>query len=535
MNRTEENKGRRGKVYLVGGGPGDAGLFTLRGRELLEQADVVVYDKLVGQGVMALIPAGKELITVGKVAGHHPIPQHEINAILLREAQAGKQVVRLKGGDPFVFGRGGEELELLVENGIPFEIVPGVTSAVSVPAYNGIPVTHRDFCSSFHIITGHTKKSDEAEIDYEALVRVGGTFIFLMGVSAMPKICRGLVAAGMRPDMPAAVLEKGTTAHQRRVVSDLEHLTEDAKAAKIQTPAIIMVGEVCALADQFHWAEDRPLGGMKIAVTRPKDRSSALAGKLTNLGAEVVVLPTIETEALADESGLEEALSRILEYDWIAFTSPAGVKVFYDELKRLRMDIRSLCGLRFAAIGEGTKKAIEEKGILVELMPEVYSGKALGEALAERLKAEREEGRGVKLLLPRSKIGTEDVIAPLNAAGIPVCDLPVYDTVCLPGSDYAFYDESVDYVAFTSASTVRGFVRMNEGADFTKVKAVCIGEQTAAEAKACGMQITISEKATMESMTDCLLAIKAASRAKEEAEAAKSAACTAENKEGARS
>ncbi len=512
-NGTGKDRTAQGKVYLVGGGPGDPGLFTLRGRELLEKADVVVYDKLVGQGVMALIPRDTELITVGKVAGHHPIPQHEINRILLREAQKGRQVVRLKGGDPFVFGRGGEELELLVEHGVPFEIVPGVTSAVSVPAYNGIPVTHRDFCSSFHIITGHTKKSDEADIDYEALVRVGGTFIFLMGVTAMKKICAGLLAAGMEPDMPAAVLERGTTAHQRRVVSDVAHLTEDAAAAGISTPAIIVVGRVCALAEQFHWAEDRPLGGLKIAVTRPKDRNSALAGKLSDLGAEVVVLPTIETEALTDDRGLEQALTQISDYDWIAFTSPAGVKVFYDKMKQMQMDVRRLWGLKFAVIGEGTRKAVEEKGILTDLMPEVYSGKALGQALAERLKEEQAAGRRARLLIPRSKIGTEDVIAPLKEAAIEFTDLPVYDTIYLPGGGFAFCDETVDYVAFTSASTVRGFVKMNENADLTKVKALCIGEQTAAQAGAYGMQVLVSEKATMDSMVDRLLLERRSARA----------------------
>lgn len=495
----------KGKVYLVGGGPGDPGLFTLRGKELLEQADVVIYDKLVGQGVMALIPADTELITVGKAAGHHPVPQQEINQIILREALAGKQVVRLKGGDPFVFGRGGEELELLAENQIPFEIVPGITSAVSVPAYNGIPVTHRDFCSSFHIITGHTKKSEEADVDYEALVKVGGTFVFLMGVTAMPKICQGLLKAGLRPDMPAAVLERGTTAHQRRVVSDVSHLPEAAKAAEIKTPAIIVVGQVCQLAEQFHWAEDRPLGGLKIAVTRPKERNSALAGKLSNLGAEVVVLPTIETEALIDNQALAEALGRIGEYDWIAFTSPAGVTVFYEEMKRLSMDIRKLGSLKFAAIGEGTRKAIEAMGILTELMPPVYSGKEMGRLLAERLSQEKKAGARGRLLIPRSKIGTEDVVAPLIEAGVEFTDLPVYDTQYLKGNRFAVYDDSVDYVAFTSASTVRGFAHMNEGTDFTKVKAVCIGHQTAEEAGALGMKVFISEKATMESMTECLL------------------------------
>lgn len=498
-----------GKVWLVGAGPSDAGLFTLRGKAVLEQADVVVYDKLVGQGVLGLIPSGVELIPVGKVSGYHPTPQYRINEILLEEALKGKKVVRLKGGDPFVFGRGGEELELLCEHNIPFEIIPGITSAISVPAYNGIPVTHRDFCSSLHIITGHTKKSEEAEVDYEALVKVGGTMIFLMGVSAMPKICKGLLEAGMRKDMPAAILEQGTTAHQRRVVSDLEHLPQDAEKAGVKTPAIIVVGEVCSLADQFHWAEDRPLGGLKVAVTRPKDRNSTLAAMLSNLGAEVVLLPTIETEAILDNTALKESLENIHKYNWVAFTSPAGVKVFYEEMRRMRMDIRSLSGLKFAVIGAGTQKVIEEKGIFVDLVPEVYSGEALGRALAIRLKEEEKNGEKPFLLLPRARIGTEEVTRPLDQAGIAYTDLPVYETIDVTPNGMVSYDETVDCVAFTSASTVRGFVKMHPDIDFTKVEAVCIGEQTAVQAKAFDMKITIAQKATMESMVECLLNRKA--------------------------
>ncbi len=495
-----------GKVWLVGAGPSDVGLFTLRGKAVLEQADVVVYDKLVGQGVLALIPSGTELIPVGKVSGYHPTPQHRINEILLEEALKGKRVVRLKGGDPFVFGRGGEELELLCEHGISFEVVPGITSAVSVPAYNGIPVTHRDFCSSLHIITGHTKKSEEAEVDYEALVKVGGTMIFLMSVSAMPKICKGLLDAGMKKDMPAAILERGTTAHQRRVVSDLANLPQDAEKAGIETPAIIVVGEVCKLSEQFHWAEDRSLGGLKIAVTRPKDRNSTLASMLSDLGAEVVLLPTIETEAILENTELVKNLKSISDYQWIAFTSPAGVKIFYEEMRKMHMDIRTLNGLKFAAIGAGTKKAIEEKGILVELMPEVYSGAALGQALADAMqKEEGETGSKPSLLLPRAKIGTEEVTRPLDKAGILYTDLPLYETIDLEPNGMVFYDETVDFVAFTSASTVRGFVKMHPDLDYTKVNAICIGEQTAAQAGAFQMKVSTAQKATMESMVDCLL------------------------------
>lgn len=485
-----------GKVWLVGAGPSDAGLFTLKGRDVLEQADVVVYDKLVGQGIMAMIPSHVRKISVGKESGHHPVPQPEINDILLREALDGNKVVRLKGGDPFVFGRGGEELELLCQHHIPFEIVPGITSAVAVPAYNGIPVTHRDFCSSFHIITGHTKKSEEAEINYDALVKMEGTLIFLMGLTAMPRICKRLMEAGMDPHMPAALLERGTTAHQRRVVATVETLPEAARKAAIKTPAILIVGKVCALEKDFHWAEDRPLGTLKIAVTRPKDRSSAMARRLSELGAEVVLMPAIETEPIRENAALQKALSNIGDYRWIVFTSAAGVECFYEEMENCRMDIRSLAGIRFAVIGTGTKKAVEKKGVFTDLMPQEYSGAALGQALAQEASPED------RILIPRSAIGTEDVIKPLLQVGLVFDDIPVYDTRTAQSSPY---DESVDYVAFTSASTVRGFVSLNPNLDYSAVKAVCIGKQTAAAAAEYGMDIRISRQATIDSMVEMFL------------------------------
>ncbi len=514
---TDRNE--NGKVWLVGAGPGDAGLFTLKGKMVLDQADVVVYDKLVGQGILSMIPNKAEAIFVGKVSGDHPVPQHEINEILLREALQGKKVVRLKGGDPFVFGRGGEELELLLENKIPFEIVPGITSAVSVPAYNGIPVTHRDFVSSLHIITGHTKKKEGAEIDYKSLVKLGGTFVFLMGVSAMPKICKGLLDAGIEPDMPAAILEKGTTSHQKRVVSDVSNLPKEAKKAGIKTPAIIVVGRVCSLEKDFNWAEKRPLGGLKIAVTRPKDRDSSLADKLFMLGAEIVVMPTIETKEIENNKPLEEAINDIRRFDYVAFTSPVGVTGFFNKLRDMKKDIRDLGSIKFAAIGSATKAAIEKMGILVDLMPSVYSGKALGELIArESVEWGAKIGREPQILIPRAKIGTDEVIKPLDTEGIKYTDIAVYDTfeAKLEEQDsnhmnftslIDFASEDVDYVAFTSASTVRGFVEVSGLSDFSGIKAVCIGEKTAEEAAKHKMQLFIAKEATIDSMVECFLDI----------------------------
>lgn len=250
-----------GNVILVGAGPGDPGLLTQKGRRALEQAQVVVYDRLVSPDILALIPPGAEKIDVGKESSHHLVPQEQINKILLDKAREGKRVVRLKGGDPFLFGRGGEELELLEENGIPYQVVPGVTSALSVPAYAGIPVTHRDFCSSVHIITGHARAGVRLQINYEALCRAGGTLVFLMGVTALPQICQGLLDAGMSPGMPAAVVERGTLPQQRKVVSTLEQLPQEAKQAQIKSPAVIVVGKVCGLSQRFDWFDRLPLKG----------------------------------------------------------------------------------------------------------------------------------------------------------------------------------------------------------------------------------------------------------------------------------
>ncbi|MEG2323143.1 MAG: uroporphyrinogen-III C-methyltransferase [Anaerovoracaceae bacterium] len=487
-----------GKVWLVGAGPSDPGLFTLKGKNILSQGEVVVYDKLVGQGILAMIPENAKKIPVGKVAGHHPVPQHEINQILVDEAEKGHRVVRLKGGDPFLFGRGGEELELLCEKNIPFEIVPGITSAISVPAYNGIPVTHRDFCSSVHIITGHTKKEEEPNIDFEALNKLNGTLVFLMGVSAMEKICQGLLNAGMDKTMPAAILEHGTTAHQRRVVSDITNLPRDAHNASIKTPAIIVVGKVCSLAKDFHWAEDRPLGQIKVGVTRPKDRSSSLAKKLEAAGAEVVLLPTIKTETIPNNTNLKAALQKISEYGWIVFTSVAGVHEFYQAMDAIKMDIRSLGSIKFAAIGSATAKAISKRGIQVDYIPKEYSGNALGMGLAK-------EVHGDKVLIPRAKIGTDEVILPLKAVGINYDDIPVYDTVNPDENPLVRYDETVDYMAFTSGSTVTGFATLNPNVDYGNIEAICIGRQTANEAEKLGMRTTVAEEATIDSMIKALL------------------------------
>lgn len=495
-----------GKVWLVGAGPGDIGLFTLKGEAVLQQADVVVYDSLVGEGVLARIPEHARLINVGKRASHHTMVQEDINKVLLEEAQKGNKVVRLKGGDPFLFGRGGEELELLSENGISYEIIPGVTSPISVPAYNGIPVTHRDFCSSLHIITGHKRAGQTYDIDFRALTQTKGTLVFLMGIAALEDICKGLLNGGMDPDMPAAVLQKGTTAGQKRVVATVSTLNAEVDRQGIETPAIIVVGKVCSLADRFAWYEKLPLAGWKVLVTRPRQHISKTADLLRKKGAEVLELPSICTVPVEDNSRLYEAFEKLAAYQWIIFTSPVGVEIFFDEMDRKEMDVRSLGQAKIAVIGEGTKKKLKEHHLLADFVPSVYDGETLGTELAKELQGDE------KILIPRAEAGNKKLTELLEQTGAKVDDIATY-TTCYEKSRLIdekkeFETGSVDCVVFTSASTVKGFVEGTPGLDYTSVKAACIGKQTKAAADAYGMQTRMAKKATIESLIELVEEMK---------------------------
>ena len=483
------------------------GLLTLKAAALIEEADVIVYDALISAEILSRIPEKTETINVGKHSGHHPVPQHEINEILVREAKKGKQVLRLKGGDPFVFGRGGEELERLLEENIPFEVVPGVTSAAAVPAYAGIPVTHRDFTSSFHVITGHAKKDGSLHIDYDSLVRLNGTLVFLMGVASMPCILEGLLNAGMDPAMPAAVLEKGTSSAQRRVTGTVSDLRERAAQAGIGTPAIIVVGRVCSLADTLHWAEDRTLGGRQFLITRPRRNSSVLAGRLRRLGAQVIELPAIRTEMITPNERLGEVLASVgkdVPEEWLVFTSPAGVEIFFEQLAAQKIDLRTLfaSSVKIAAIGSATAAELEKRGLIPELVPAVYSAVHLGSSLAGCA------ARDSRITILRAEQGSQELIPPLLEAGLTVQDIPLYRTVC---ETHPFLREKIgklfesgeiDAVTFTSGSTVRGFVQSMGEMDFTRIEAVCIGEQTAREARKYGMKIHVAREASMDAMVE---------------------------------
>lgn len=480
---------KTGKVYLVGAGPGDKDLLTVKAVHLIGGADVIVYDRLVSESIMDLIPEGTELIDVGKNVGNHPVPQHEINRILLREAQAGKQVVRLKGGDPFVFGRGGEELELLAEHHVPFEVVPGITSSISVPAYAGIPVTHRDFCSSLHIITGHARAGAELAIDFDALVRLKGTLIFMMSVSTVGRIAAGLMKAGMEEDMPCAVIENGTYPKQRKFISDLKHIEETVRDNEVKSPAVIAVGRVCSLSGQFDWFSDRPLSGRRIIVTQPQSKASRLDARLRELGAETRLYPCIRTTFIRPIDPDFET------FDTLVFTSTEGVRSFFSWLMEQGRDARAVSGKKLACIGSGTAAALKEYGLLADFLPSVYDGRHLGEEMA----ATGFINGDSKVLLLRARIGTQELTEALDAAGVTYVDEPVYETSYVEHE--AIEDlESWDYVTFTSKSCVDGFVKTQKRESFAGVKALCIGAQTAGEAEKFGFDTVISDMATIDSM-----------------------------------
>jgi len=480
-----------GIVYLVGAGPGDKELLTVKAVRLIEEADVIVYDRLVSESIMELIPDCCRRIDVGKNVGNHPVPQHEINKILLREAQAGQKVVRLKGGDPFVFGRGGEELELLADKGIPFEVVPGITSSISVPAYAGIPVTHRDFCSSLHIITGHAKEGADLAIDFDALVRLKGTLIFMMSVSTVGRIAKGLLLAGMEEDMPCAVIENGTYTKQRKFISDLAHIEEAVRRNGVKSPAVIAVGRVCSLSDRFDWFDGRPLKGRRILVTQPKSKASKLEQKLRNLGAETKLYPCIRTDFIRPMAPDFEG------YDTLVFTSTEGVRSFFSWLLEQGKDVRVVSGKRFACIGSATAAALKEFGLTADFLPSVYDGETLGREMVVTGFVDKDS----KVLLLRAKIGTADLTEALDAGEITYLDYPVYDTAYVEHEEITNL-EDWDYVTFTSKSCVDGFVKTQSRDHFAGVKALCIGKQTAAEAARFGFDTVVSKVATIDSMVE---------------------------------
>lgn len=493
----------RGKVWLVGAGPGDPGLLTIKGMHILQKADVVVYDRLIGTELLNFIPLSARKINVGKRAQQHLIPQEQINHILLTEALEGKNVVRLKGGDPFLFGRGSEELELLTKHSIPFEIIPGITSAIAIPAYAGIPVTHRNFSSSLHIISGHAKNDQVPPIEYDSLVKLKGTLVFLMGVATHESISSGLLAAGMSKHTSCAVIEQGTTARQRTILTTLGELSQSIWLNAIKAPAIIVVGDVCKLSECYSWMDKRPLNGVRIIITRPQEGNSILSEKIRSFGGEAIELPCISVSSIEPNPALETALSQIDQFHWLVFTSPMGVKLFFTKLFEYGQDIRSLSGIKIAVIGNATRDVFLQQGIFPDFMPTEYHSAMLGSELLPLL------GKDERVLILRAKEGLPELTQAFIAKQVNFTDLPLYETTDA-GGDFEFSMELVksgdfDFVTFTSPSTVNGFVHLFPELNLESIQAVCIGGQTEQAAKKAGMKTITAKIATLDSLVEAMI------------------------------
>ena len=443
-----------GKVILVGAGPGDAGLLTVRGRREIERAEVVVFDRLVDEEIMKLIPESAEKIDVGKRVADHPVPQSEINRILARKAQEGKRVVRLKGGDCFVFGRGGEELELLHEEGVDFEVVPGITSALAAAAYAGIPATHRDYCASVHIVTGHRKRNSALNLDFDALVRLNGTLIFLMAVATFGEIAQGLMDAGMAADFPCAIVENGTRPEQRKLLTTVGSAARCIQENEVKSPAIFVVGRVCGLSESMDWFDTLPLKGKRVLAASPRQTSHRLADLLRERGARVTELPAAQAEYIPFE--LPESGANLV------LTSAEAVGALFAQLEREEKDARALAGYALVCENKDAQKALGERGLRSDL-PKM-------ELVTIRLCRENEEG------------------------------LPVWRRI-LPDP---MRQVEADYVAFTTLNSVEAFAGLSEGWDLSGLTAVCIGERTAAAAQKLGMKVIQSEKPTLDSVADAI-------------------------------
>lgn len=470
------------KVYLLGAGPGDPGLLTRKAEDVLATADVVVYDYLASPKLLDLCRPDAEILYVGKKGGDHTLPQDKINDLLVQKAREGKVVARLKGGDPYVFGRGAEEAEELLEAGVDFEVVPGVTSAVAGPAYAGIPITHRKYASSVSFITGHEDPTKaESSIHWDALAKSASTLVFFMGMKNLPMISKNLIAAGMRSDMPVALVHWGTTCRHRSLVSTLETVAEDAKTHGFKAPSLIVVGEVVQLRDTLNTFERKPLLGKGVVVTRARHQASSIAEDLAELGACVYEFPTIAIEPLADMTHVVAAIEKLPEYDWLVFTSVNGVWHFFAELNAMDKDTRALGGLKVAAIGPATAEALEEYGVIADFVPEKYVAESVVEGLLER------GAGGKKILIPRAKEAREVLPDELRKAGADVEILSVYETVLAESGPEEIAEAmeagEIHCITFASSSTVDNFFSLVKPEVLKKytgtVKLACIGPVTA--------------------------------------------------------
>ncbi len=472
----------KGVVYLVGAGPGDAGLLTLRGAELLRRADVVVYDALVNPDLLRLAPRTAEFIYGGKRAKAHAIPQEDLNKLLVTKAKEGKCVVRLKGGDPYVFGRGGEEAEELVAADVSFEVVPGISSVVAAGNYAGIPITHRDHCSSFTVLTGHEDPTKEASnLDWARLAKDSGTKVVLMGVERIRQIAGQLVANGTDTRTPVAMIRWGTTGRQQVIEGTLATIADIAEKADFAAPAVTIIGGVVSLRKKLNWFEHRPLFGQRVVVTRTREQASQLSARLIERGAEVLEVPTIKIVPPDDRQSLVEALAGLGEYDWLVFTSPNGVTAFFDYFFKTHNDLRDLGNLRFAAVGPATAAKLRELHLNVDAMPEQYVAKAVAKAIADC-----ESVENLRVLLLRAEVANPELPKQLEELGAIVDDVAVYRTVPetedLTGTAARLEEEGADWLTFASSSAVENFhARFDltkHLAKFPKTRLLSIGPET---------------------------------------------------------
>ena len=481
-------------IYLVGSGPGDPGLFTVKGLRCMQEADAVVYDRLAPEALLTHARPEAELYYVGKKPGEPSMPQEEINTLLVWLGREGKTVVRLKGGDPYVFGRGGEEALDLLRAGLPFEIIPGVTSGIAAPAYAGIPVTHRGVSTSVAFVTGHEDPAKgQSDVDWERLANGAETLVLYMGVGRLAEISAGLIAGGRPPETPVACVRWGTRSEQRTVTGTLGDIAEKVAEAKLKPPAITVVGDVVSLRDEgLDWFERRPLFGRRVVVTRARAQAGELSRELEVLGAEVFEFPTIEIKSPEDFGPLDGAIRDLESFDWLVFTSVNGVEAFVERLKHHGLDLRAVPrGARVAAIGPATEGRVEEAGLRVDVTPEEYRAEALIEALADESLA------GKKILIPRAKVAREILPEKLREAGAEVVVPPAYESVPSgEGSErLAGLLESgeIDCVTFTASSTVENFVGAfgseEAGRLLSWTRVACIGPITAETARKHGIEV----------------------------------------------
>jgi len=496
----------QGKVYLIGGGPGDIGLITVKGLGCLKKADVVVYDNLIADGLLDYARPDAEMIYVGKSGKIHAKEQHEINQILVDKAKENKVVARLKGSDPLVLGRGGEEAEELFNNNIPFEIVPGISSSIAVPAYAGIPVTHRNIASSFAVVTGHEDPTKEtSSIHWDKLATGVDTLIFLMGMGNLPKIVEKLIECGRAADTPVALIRQGTTMQQQTLTGTLETIVKEAAEVNFQAPVVIVVGEVVALREKLAWFENRPLYGKRVLVTRARAQASVLTNILAERGAEPVELPAIEIKDLKNTDELDRAISNLPEYQWIIFTSVNGVDAVWKRLRALNIDARWFRNIKLGAIGPATAEELENHGLYADFMPEEYTSEGILSGLASM------DIKDCRILLPRADIAPNDLPDGLIGLGAKPEAVTAYFTELPAGGiekgKAMLLNGQIDIITFTSSSTVTNLLKVLDGdlSALGKAKTACIGPITAATAKEAGLMVDImAREQTIQGLVDAI-------------------------------